>query len=69
MIRSLMSPPQYLEWTPGLPDSFIPGVRDVRHGQCPQLQSLLALPLLLDGASILSISACEALPRGHSILA
>lgn len=26
MIWSLMSPPQFLEWTPGIPASFIPGV-------------------------------------------
>lgn len=53
---------------PGLTDGFITGVRGVRHGQCPQLQSLLALPLLLDSASFLSISACGTSPRGHSIL-
>lgn len=53
---------------PGLTDGFITGVRGVWHGQCPQLQSLLALPLLLDGASFLSISACGTSPRGHSIL-
>lgn len=68
MIQNLRSPSQDLERIPGLTDSFITGARGLWHGQCPQLQSLLSLPLLLDSVSVLSISACGTPPRGHSIL-